>query len=137
MKVMRSDVIKALEKEPILCAGEILKGSLNPNCAVCAVGAVLRRVGVTQSNLDLMGRRITNHQYSASSSLPLALKEQNWLGAISIKWEQLARKVADKDLGPGSYSSDLTPDQTEKLRKPMLKWVREKIPKGVLFNGVV
>ncbi len=134
LKIKRSDVIDALEHESLI-VGTWEREYGEDSCGQCAIGALLRRSGLRRKHIADVGHQITRESCSSLSSLPKALKDRNWLGAISIKWEQLGTKLVEQ-CGLSS-KGDLLSKQIDTLREPMIAWVKAKIPNGRLFEGVV
>ena len=108
--IKKSDVIVALKTERLKRGHwftptyELNKGEpCKKNCRVCAVGAVLRKVSFEQwarnksLSLNLLGEKAVrfnkNSQYSFNSTSTItdvedALKDKNYLGALSAYFEQ-------------------------------------------------
>lgn len=92
--ITKKQVIEALEKEPVLESGSWFRGRPKSGCAVCAVGAVLRKVSFEKwarrlrADLGTLGLVATNYSFSPSDDLNKSLKDKNWLGTLSIYFER-------------------------------------------------
>lgn len=135
--ITRDDVMHALDVERLTVGSWEQDG-----CAFCAVGSVLRqKTGVKllkdrdEESFDSACRNMTRGQYCDDQGLPQALAAGNWLGALSIKWEQLGTKKAS-ELGRGCVE-ELEEDEIEELRPAIKQWALDNLPEGVIFEGGV
>lgn len=132
MNITRKEILRAIRKEP-LKAGEwihnrevvktdaegtkYLDSVLDKKCKVCAVGAVLRAKGIDPDQMNdvawsLLGR---DNDVAEGGDEKEALKDKNYLLALSIKFEKLADR-----LGAG-----------KRTREKLVEFVKENFPKNI------
>lgn len=135
-KTISKDVIlKAIKIEP-LNKGYFVQWernefgpSTNPNCKVCAVGAVLRHAGMTNRQIDLFGDKLNNcgqvyassecDKQSVRETIETMLKQKRYLHALSVKFE---------------YNASILGAGGKRIRKVMTKFVKENFPKRIALN---
>lgn len=127
MKVTRKQILQAIRTEPLKAGNWIhSKGDTDPylnivdkTCKVCAVGAVLRTAGVPDIQIRSYGFGINNSDRAIShkGDEKLELEYKNYLAALSIKFEKLARK-----LGAG-----------KRTRDQLANFVKKNFPKTITF----
>lgn len=103
-------ILEAIATEP-LTAGRFIRyhSGLYDECYVCAVGAVLRRVGVDNCDITLTAKVVTEYNYTKHE----VAEADNWMSAISIVWETL------------NYNH---PGDIENNRQVLLAWVEDNVP---------
>lgn len=134
MFISKKQVLKALDVEnletgnfiSINCSNDRVGTTLvkdDPNCAVCAVGSVLRHKFPDVSKYEFANICILacNSQFYAGGCISRALKEKNYLGALSIKFENLRSRERQ--------SLDMT-------RKLLKMWVGKNFPVRFKVKGV-
>lgn len=107
--ISKKDILKAINTEP-LAYGEWVKMdkdgsgwptiiSSDKNCSVCAVGSILRQAGLTNKRIHDFGFEMLHHGSVTANdpylehSLKDALKNKEYLHALSIKFENQANKI--------------------------------------------
>lgn len=117
----REEIIRALEEEPLAARSWVTERTIeNPNCHVCAVGAVLRDAGFSNWMIDDSAGKLCRNAFGApydvNQLLPDMLSEikrENFLGALSIYFEGLFDKeCTDRSQWAGSVAQ---PPVREKL----------------------
>lgn len=124
----RSDIIKALKVEK-LKPGSFFHHKSEYNvtlktCSVCAIGAIIRqkfksKLPTLDETYPYLAKVLTQHYYMAEDNLQLELSKQNYLGALSIKFERMDGLT---DL----YKKDGT--LNAKGKRELIEWVEENIP---------
>lgn len=91
-------------------------------CSVCAVGAVLRHTGVANgTQINYVFSAVTKGADADDlASVGQALKDKNWMAALSIKFEQLCLE-------------NIT---MATLRKRIANFVKRNFPSRVKLHGV-
>lgn len=143
LTITRDDVLEAIEREH-LRANQWMTNDAK-GCRVCAVGAVLRaKLDLANPSYDQIrmlnhtAGNITKMQCLDSDSLIDALKDNNYMGALSIQFERLAVKMADRlseETNDIIVPTDLTSEQLEGLKPALKQWVLETMPDGVIYGG--
>lgn len=141
LEVTRDDVLTAI-KEESLTADTWWRQ--DENCRYCAIGAAIARKGYRSSDVSIVCATVTNFVASRTDSLPAALAGKSWLSAISIKFEQLAYKLADRlevhetyDSEPYPAPDQLTAQQLEEVKPELSEWILSNVPDGVIYSGVL
>jgi hypothetical protein len=94
----------------------------SPDCNVCAVGAVLRKrvsKDMLLSDFRVFCDEMTQGSFCSDDDLEEALENKNYLGALSIKFEQLN----DYD-----YVDDRPP--MLEIREKMIEFVTKNFPES-------
>lgn len=131
MYVTKQQILDAIKSENLVGGQGPINGRYDPQtgayrydsqCAVCAVGAVLRQTtpleGVEISYAFHVA--VKNEDANAGASVEEALKKKNWMAALSIKFEQLYRDEDDKAVA----------------RKKTATFVERNLPSRVKLHGV-
>jgi hypothetical protein len=101
MKITRKQVLEAIRTEKLkpdhFVHGEYDSANsvtvFSPGCKVCAVGAVLRQAGVSNEDMDYRAYSlIGGGNYCSGDDEYVELANKNYLAALSIKFENLAKK---------------------------------------------
>jgi hypothetical protein len=139
--VSRKTIIKAINEEPLKSGEFVLldnKGwdpvpSKDKNCQVCAVGAVLRRAGLSNNKIHSFGDKlmwngdVTPHtddsfcEYDESATnaqIESLIRAKMYLHALSVKFEYQADKT-----GHG-----------KRTRKILTNFVKENFPATIKLN---
>jgi hypothetical protein len=129
VRITRKMVLNAIEREP-LTAGCFARSA--PTCTFCAVGAVISTAitGLTESDIKFLGYKACHTGAASSDPLPKAIKKRAWLSAISIKWEQLAKKRMDAKGYDSIY--DCTAEDLAGQKVHLKKWVTDNVPNGTI-----
>jgi hypothetical protein len=101
MKITRKQVLEAIRTEK-LHAGAFLRPRYegvdrymeDSRCEVCAVGAVLRHVGIPNSEINDRASNLLTVEagWTSDSDEFEELEDGNFLAALSIKFEKLVKK---------------------------------------------
>jgi len=134
MRITKQDVLKAIKTEKLKngrwitektvfvknsMGDEVRESILDNTCAVCAVGAVLRQKGVPNQYIQTRADDFFFYSYEPAGEVGKdgdelqALKNKNYLSALSIKFEKLANR-----LGNG-----------QRTRTQLTKFVKDNFPK--------
>lgn len=140
MIITKSDVLKALESER-LSPGRWVNYE-DPSCPVCAVGAVLRGQGLDDEAVEDSAAFVCQMKYCPSDgSIPLALTEGNYLGALSMQFERFCEMAPIGSRIPFMGESgtvdyeDVDPRYVELVVKPaIIEWAKDCLPEGVLYR---
>lgn len=102
--------------------------SLDPKCAVCAVGALLRAAGATNEEIGklgtVIGRDIVRTDANAvNKEVRLLLAEKKYLNALSVKFE-------------GLFDSDNPIVPTKADRKRVAAFVRRTFPEKLELRAL-
>lgn len=127
MKITKAQVIEALTKEPFLKAGDWAYGD-DPNCPVCAVGAVIRYSMPGLAVRDLRRVALSICAFGSATmkeSVQDELGEKRYLNALSCYFEGLAEDRGD------IYEAENHND----LRTEVIQFVQEHFPEGVIYDG--
>jgi len=125
MKITRSDVLRAIAKEPLKPGAYVRSDGKDPgDCSVCAVGAVLRYKGLHNDRLQSAGDYVTQGKAvidfapgrSWHTTVETELEKKNYLGALSCFYEKIA-------------------PSRSRIRDRLRKWVQENLPTGVIYDG--
>lgn len=118
MIITKKDVLKAIRTEN-LTSGQFIepkfdfsKEVFDSTCKVCAVGAVLRTIGVEDQDINDTACDITSITGSGHA-IPELLKRKDYMSALSCKFESMAR-------GSKSFSV--------KKRLELCVWVKTNLP---------
>ncbi len=117
MKLKRRTVIAAIRREP-LCAGVFAKASDHlpeGECRVCAVGAVLRKVGVRDRNINEVA---TN----------LVIGRHDHMVALSDQFERMANNGWPRT-GQRKVFGKL-------FREALVQWVKDNLPAEFDVTGL-
>lgn len=136
--ISRDVILKAIKTEPLknkafvelYDADDGYVVSDDPNCHVCAVGAILRHAGMTNKQIDLFGNQLVHcgsayasHEYHDKTNVLKTIKtnieQKQYLHALSMKFE---------------YHASFPSKRIGKLRKLMTKFVKENFPKRIALN---
>lgn len=129
MIITRDDVLKAIKEEPLIARYWVQPRQQGP-CAVCAVGAVLRNAGLTDTQINLAAATVTQHMFASDDgSIPAELSTRNYMGALSMQWERLV------DAAVPSLWMDIDAHHLEKLKPKLVQWVLENLPDGVVYDS--
>jgi hypothetical protein len=130
MFVTKQEILDAIKSENLIGGHGPISGIYNPQtgayyyddaCPVCAVGAVLRQTGVESNNISYAFHMVVkNEDADVNASVEYALSKRNWMAAMSIKFEQLYYKEADKTV----------------VRKKLATFVKKNLPSRVKLNGI-
>lgn len=94
MRITRKEVLKAIRTENLKEGSPISDrdGVLDKECKVCAVGAVLRQKGIDDESIHSTFYQVTFGTYGVDGTGDehKALRDKEYLGALSIKFEKLA-----------------------------------------------
>lgn len=132
--VSRREILQAIRTEN-LRSGEFVETDLgtpldDPNCGVCAVGSVLRKVGFDNSEIDIFGRTLMNGGKVISDyesydppihtqrEIDGLLERRLYLNALSVKFERQVEKT-----GEGKTT-----------RKILAKFVKKHFPKRISLD---
>lgn len=129
IKLTKAQVLKALATEPLKATAWVeTKGKSKKVCNVCAVGAVFHKAGLGPKAIDQCAQDLylSGSDTATESDLDKAIDEGKYLSALSMKFETLARKLADV-LGL-TDTADLTKEQTKLLKPVLIKWVKDNFP---------
>lgn len=88
--VTKKTILKAIATEPLIGGSFVLSADdERKDCSVCAVGAVLRRAGMKNSEIYDFGRVMVDSGPCANreESIPEVLKDGEFLHALSLKFE--------------------------------------------------
>lgn len=127
--IYREQILKALLTEPLQGGQWVEKEYLHEigDCRVCAVGAILRScLKMTNSEIHENGARVTNNRcvrnglYDNINYPKNELKKKNYLGALSIFFEDLVYRRND----------GATPNDRVKL----CKFVLDNFPSRITVN---
>jgi hypothetical protein len=139
--ISRRDILTAIRNEPLNTGSFVNPKGVGPdgvegglgsvedkNCTVCAVGAVLRKAGLSNREIEEFGEAlgdlgpITPTRYEIYSDvkggLKELLKEKKYLHALSVKFEGQAHKT-----GVG-----------KRTRKVLSLFVKKNFPKRIRLN---
>lgn len=99
MVITRRDILRAIRVEKLKGtkfihgrpneSGVYIPTGFDHACKVCAVGAVLRRAGVPNYDINAVGFAITKAGVSAYDNEHDAIASQAWFSALSVKFEKL------------------------------------------------
>jgi hypothetical protein len=165
-RISRREVIEAIQTEPLLAPGAWMRrqgrggsganwGNLNgvskasnPECQVCAVGAVIRRVLADEAELS-QGAQFVNTNidvWSECGVVAFQTKEtlfakgakiaadHPW-NALSTVFETLARlhglEMSRGDVGREAYLRAL-----ERVRADLVEFVEQHLPEDLVFSGM-
>lgn len=152
VKFTKEEVIESLRTEALFSgsfmkgrAKEILTKEQYENCRVCAVGGIIRRKisfndwealrkeSGTESNIDdftenTIKNIICKRKFVSTDDLRTALKEKNWLGALSIFFE----RMCDGDLIP----DDSTKQADDYIVDSCVHFVEKHFPKVLHLDTV-
>lgn len=132
MKVTRKQILQAIRTESLKAGAWIHEKNVfnedlgynievaDDNCKVCAVGAVLRQAGVDSDEIRYMGDSLLNltlTALNADGDEEAELENKNYLGALSVKFEKLA-----KTYGAG-----------KRTREKLAVFVKKNFPKTITF----
>lgn len=93
----------------------------NPNCSVCAVGAVLRHKGFDNIRIDRLAPEVCfSGEFTRNASSINAKRQKDWLGLLSIKFENLCAE----------YKSQLL------IKKKLISYVKQHFPTKFKLHGV-
>lgn len=129
MKITRAEILKAIRVEPLKPGSWVhpiekvinketgeTKEIYSKKCEVCAVGAVLRQKGVASRNIGKRaGGFLAWEAVSTDGDEKEALKEENYLLALSVKFEKLAERF-----GTG-----------KRTRNKLAEFVKKNFPKVI------
>jgi len=116
--ITKEKVIKAIKTEPLIVNYFVERDKYsnivtNPNCSVCAVGAVFRASGMSNTEIDDVTSDPQENICSTSiGRIEDLLKSKLYLNALSVKFEYLASKY-----GTG-----------KRTRNELVKFVEENFP---------
>lgn len=127
--ISKKMIIKAIQNEPLINGTYVEVEnypnsgySTDPNCGVCAVGAVLRRSGMTNKKIASFGAKILRQGLASfykhkteESLIDYYINEKQYLNSLSEKFENLAEKY-----GCG-----------KKTRTKLIKFVQENFPNKI------
>lgn len=116
--VTKEEIIEAIETEPLRAGSWFYDYDHTTNfetCSVCAVGAVLRRAGLKERDELDIDLEVCNDEYFGLYKLKDALSCGNFMGALSIKFEDLSEQVESMD----------------EVREKLIKFVKENFPDEV------
>lgn len=137
--VTRRTVIKALRTEKLRANNFFHTDNTLSKCAVCAVGAVLRS-SLTQEQLrDADGYNATRGVYSGCDTekevqekTRCEINEGNYLGALSVYFESLARRFARKGRGERANLEQVEAvNWTSRRREKLVDFVKKNFPKTI------
>lgn len=129
MIVTRRDILKAIRNEklknqnwitlPVLGTDQLgykITGEPSSTCKVCAVGAVLRTVGIPNDRISITADQIVSNGNCTSGGDELAeLREGRYMNALSVRFENLAKKY-----GCG-----------KKTKEILIRFVKRHFPKTI------
>jgi hypothetical protein len=140
VSITRSEIVKAIKKEPLktLKAGHWVLGKensrvKNKTCSVCAVGAVMRNALLAPNQV---ARAIDDAAWAATQDCEVAdadpmdlIAEKSWMAALSCFFENLSSEIEeDSDEG---YAHVLTEKETKRLRDETVTFVKKNFPKKI------
>lgn len=135
--VSRSMIVKALKTEN-LKAGTWVTSKNKKVCGVCAVGSVVRQLGFKGDKIEkvceaLVKNCVTDSHNTSSANVEIEneIDNGNYLNALSMKFEHMAGKLAEVLGIDYTDSSELTLQQVEILRKPLIDWVKNNFPETI------
>lgn len=130
LTITRDDLLTAIDRESLVACSWVHR----TDCRYCAIGAVLKRQNIHPSRIASVAEKLTQGLCNDDDNLPQRLAEQNWLAATSIKFEQLAFKMA------GSFNTTpdlLVAEQLDELKPALKLWILDNLPVGTLYSGDV
>jgi hypothetical protein len=135
IEITRDELLLAIKHES-LCAEIFERPLADGSCHRCAVGAVLsRKLKDHVPNLNQTARALLlEGGMTDLDSLPVAIKNEQWLSAVSIKFEQMATKLADDR---SKWADELSPEELQELKPALTEWTLCTIPDGVIFRGEI
>jgi len=120
--ITRSEILKAIRTEPLVSGNFVqTENNKEKNCAVCAVGAVLRIAGQNNTEIHSFGEQLMYEGVCSSQPhyvILEELKERRYLHALSMKFEFYAFR-----LGKG-----------KRTRKLLANFVKKNFPKVIKLN---
>ncbi len=138
--VTKAQIIDAVKNEPLLSSGfffathgPVSESDLQ-SCKVCAVGSVLRRtIGLSElhdqvndwDGITNLGAAVTANRYASHDDLTQAVDSKNWMGALSIKFEQLCEE---------NYDHVESEDNMHLVREELSNYVDTTFPNEVTFK---
>lgn len=126
MKITRRQVINALRTEPLTHGTWVYQDGFNgpskeTECPVCAVGAVLRKAGLSNYEIDQAGNALMdNGSVTSDTAVADYLANGLYLNALSCEFE--SRRIHGKAL-----------KATKAFRERLITWVKKNLP--VTFNA--
>lgn len=130
IKLSRNQVIRALKTEPLKATIWIeTNKKAKKICHVCAVGGVFHNLGMNATQIDACVDQLEISSAGTDQDLNNALDNGRWLSALSIKFENMAAKLA-RALELTS-TEDLTVKQTAILKPVLIDWVNKNLPKDL------
>lgn len=129
MIITRRDILKAIRTEklknqnwitlPVLGVddyGYKITGKPSSTCKVCAVGAVLRTVGIPNNRISITaGQIVSNGNFNSGEDELAELREGRYMNALSVRFENLAKKY-----GCG-----------KKTKEILIRFVKRHFPKTI------
>ena len=126
MKITRREILKAIRTEKLVGGEGVIEARydlihsreiVDEKCRVCAVGAVLRQKGIDSYSMSHRFNEVVGYGVNSSDTgdLDQAFKNKNYMCALSIKFEQLAKS---KGVGP-------------KTKEKLCGWVKANFPKVI------
>lgn len=143
MQVTKLQVCEALMTEPLVAGSWVQCASDHEeykNCGVCAVGAVLRKCGLSNSHITRRAVRVTDGEDSVSKCVEDALQANHLILALSRFFEQMIRRrcstscidyIDDRRSG---FSFDMTDDEravTYQERLKLVEFVDKNFPETI------
>jgi hypothetical protein len=147
VKITKRSILKAIRVEPLRSGSWYKKTSRG--CQVCAVGAVLRREGVSPDGIERFGDILSmtggispGTDYAtgcvaadAEDILRGELRQKKWLNALSFKFEWLCEEAYLARKKPGR----LVPihwTAMRRIRAELATWVKANLPDSFTVKEV-
>lgn len=130
MKVTKQQVMQALATEPLLPGNFVLlsnetTGKFGSVCPVCAVGAVIRSIGIENYDIHKVAQNNTKHDLITHGNPIKLLQNGKPWNALSVFFEVAA---ADLAMQLGVHESDLMPIDMKPVRAETIDWVDKNFP---------
>jgi hypothetical protein len=136
--VSRDQIIKAINTEPLQPGNWVHREDLAVigDCGVCAVGGVLRSLGLSN---DMISDKVTSvlnratvydesDREGSEGDIRRTLKAKDYLGALSMKFEFISRR---------HYGEVLKGKTLARVRKELVAFVKKNFPSRVkLINPI-